>query len=54
MKNNLGSSLVVHALKNTARMIGAMELSAMFYRLEQLGNEENAEVLEKETPDASG
>jgi len=30
----------VHALKNTARMIGAQELSDMFYQCEQMGNAE--------------
>lgn len=44
-------TIEVHALKNTARMIGAMELSEKFYYLEQMGNKENTEVLEKETPD---
>lgn len=43
-------TIEVHALKNTARMIGAMQLSADFYRLEQLGNEANAEALRRETP----
>ncbi|MDD6811159.1 MAG: ATP-binding protein [Lachnospiraceae bacterium] len=45
-------TIEVHALKNTARMIGAMKLSEWCYRLEQLGNEQNKEVLEKETPGA--
>ena len=31
-------TIEVHALKNTARMIGAMELSDLFYQMEQLGN----------------
>ena len=44
-------TIEVHALKNTARMIGATELSEKFYRMEQMGNAENREVLEKETPD---
>lgn len=43
-------TIEVHALKNTARMIGAMELSADFYRLEQLGNQEDTESLLRETP----
>jgi len=43
-------TIEVHALKNTARMIGAMQLSADFYRLEQLGNKEEADTLVKETP----
>ncbi len=44
-------TIEVHALKSTARMIGAMELSEKFYRLEQLGNAEDVNTLEKETPD---
>lgn len=43
-------TIEVHALKNTARMIGAMKLSEWCYRLEQMGNAENREVLEAETP----
>lgn len=43
-------TIEVHALKNTARMIGAMELSGEFYRMEQYGNEENQEQLEALTP----
>lgn len=43
-------TIEVHALKNTARMIGAMQLSADFYRLEQLGNQEDTESLLQETP----
>ena len=31
-------------------MIGAMELSELCYKLEQLGNEEKLEMLQKETP----
>lgn len=31
-------TIEVHALKNTARMIGAKELSELFYKMEQLGN----------------
>ena len=31
----------VHALKNTTRMIGALELSGLFYELERLAKEEN-------------
>jgi len=44
-------TIEVQALKNTARMIGALELSEKFYQLEQLGNANEQEVLEKETPD---
>ena len=43
-------TIEVHALKNTARMIGAMQLSADFYRLEQLGNQEDIESMLRETP----
>ncbi|MBQ8626954.1 MAG: response regulator [Agathobacter sp.] len=43
-------TIEVHALKSTARMIGAMELSEMFYELEQLGNAEEQKVLETKTP----
>lgn len=43
-------TIEVHALKSTARMIGALELSEMFYRLEELGNAEEKNVLEQETP----
>ncbi len=42
----------VHSLKSSARLIGAMELSQLCQRLEQLGKEENRELLEKETPEA--
>ncbi|MGN1154732.1 MAG: ATP-binding protein [Agathobacter sp.] len=41
----------VHALKNTARMIGALELSEKFYHLEQLGNAGEQKTLEIETPE---
>ena len=44
-------TIEVHALKNTARMIGAMELSGLFYEMEQLGNANEQEELEKRTPD---
>jgi len=44
-------TIEVHALKSTARMIGAMELSEKFYRLEQLGNAEDTKTLALETPD---
>jgi len=44
-------TIEVHALKSTARMIGAMELSEKFYQLEQLGNEEDQKTLEIKTPD---
>ena len=44
-------TIEVHALKSTARMIGAMELSEKFYRLEELGNAQDKKALEIETPD---
>ena len=44
-------TIEVHALKSTARMIGALELSEKFYQLEQLGNAEDQDTLEKLTPD---
>ncbi|MBR2045729.1 MAG: response regulator, partial [Agathobacter sp.] len=43
-------TIEVHALKSTARMIGAMELSEKFYRLEQLGNAGDEKKLALETP----
>lgn len=43
-------TIEVHALKSTARMIGAMELSEKFYRLEQLGNAGEEDTLIAETP----
>ncbi len=42
-------TIEVHALKNTARMIGAVQLSEQFYRMEQYGNEENREALDANT-----
>ena len=39
----------VHALKNTSRMIGAAELSAEFYELEQLGHEGDVEAIKAKT-----
>ncbi len=44
-------TIEVHALKSTARMIGAMELSERFYEMEKYGNEENTEALYRETPE---
>ena len=43
-------TIEVHALKSTARMIGAMELSEKFYQLEQLGNQNDVDTLAMETP----
>ncbi len=44
-------TIEVHALKNTARMIGALELSQMFYEMEQLGNQGEIEQIEARTPE---
>lgn len=44
-------TIEVHALKNTSRMIGAMELSEQFLTLENLGNEENEEEIRKMFPE---
>lgn len=41
----------VHALKNTSRMIGAMELSQDFAAMEQFGNEGNEAEIFKQTPE---
>lgn len=43
-------TIEVHALKSTSRMIGALELSEMFYELEQLGNAGEQKTLEIKTP----
>lgn len=43
-------TIEVHALKSTARMIGASELSALAYEMEQAGNAENVELVKSETP----
>ena len=44
-------TIEVHALKSTARMVGAMQLSALAYELEQLGNENAKEQIESKTPE---
>ena len=44
-------TIEVHALKNTARMIGAMKLSEQFWQLEQLGHAGDLETIQKETPE---
>lgn len=44
-------TIEVHALKNTARMIGAMELSELFYQMEQLGNANEKEQIQERTPE---
>lgn len=43
-------TIEVHALKNTARLIGALELSEEFKELEKLGNAEDVTALEEKTP----
>lgn len=40
----------VHALKSASRMIGALPLSNLFLKMEKMGNANNIEILEKETP----
>ncbi len=44
-------TIEVHGLKNTARMIGAMELSEDFKRMEKLGNDGAVEDIKRQTPD---
>ncbi len=44
-------TIEVHALKNTARMIGAMELSGLFYEMEKLGNAQEADQIRERTPE---
>jgi signal transduction histidine kinase/CheY-like chemotaxis protein/HPt (histidine-containing phosphotransfer) domain-containing protein/HAMP domain-containing protein len=44
-------TIEVHALKSTARMIGAGELSQEFAQLEEYGKEENVAALERDIPD---
>lgn len=43
-------TIEVHALKNTARMIGATKLSELFYKMEQCGNAEDTETILRENP----
>ncbi|MCH4191917.1 MAG: ATP-binding protein [Butyrivibrio sp.] len=43
-------TIQVHALKSSARLIGALELSAEAAYLESCGNEENAAEIESRTP----
>ena len=42
-------TIQVHALKSSARIIGASELSDMAFALEQAGNEKNTELIEEKT-----
>jgi signal transduction histidine kinase/CheY-like chemotaxis protein len=43
-------TIEVHALKNTARMIGDEALSEWFHRMEDCGNAGDLETIQKETP----
>lgn len=43
-------TIEVHALKNTARMIGDAQLSEWFHRMEECGNANDYETIEQETP----
>ena len=44
-------TIEVHALKNTARMAGAGQLSDWFHRMEDCGNAGDVDTIVKETPD---
>ena len=44
-------TVVVHALKSSARLIGAMELSGMAAHLEDCGNNENEAEIAEKTPE---
>lgn len=44
-------TIEVHALKNTSRMIGAIELSERFEELEALGNANDGKALEEKVPE---
>lgn len=44
-------TIEVHALKNTARMIGASNLSEWFHRMEDCGNGQDVETITQETPE---
>ena len=43
-------TIEVHALKNTARMVGAAHLSEWFHRMEDCGNAGDIETITAETP----
>ena len=43
-------TVLVHALKSSARLIGATELSEMAAELEEFGNEEQIELIREKTP----
>ncbi|WP_029231803.1 Hpt domain-containing protein [Butyrivibrio sp. VCB2006] len=44
-------TILVHSLKTTCRMVGAMELGESFFTLEKLGKENDLEQIEKATPE---
>ena len=44
-------TIEVHALKSMARMIGALQLSELFYEMEKLGNAQEREEIIKRTPE---
>ena len=44
-------TIEVHALKNTARMAGAGQLSDWFHRMEECGNAGDVETIARETPE---
>lgn len=44
-------TIEVHALKNTARMAGAAQLSEWFHLMEECGNAGDLETITKQTPD---
>ncbi|MGN0141018.1 MAG: histidine kinase N-terminal 7TM domain-containing protein [Roseburia sp.] len=44
-------TIEVHALKNTARMIGAASLSEWFHRMEDCGNSGDVDTITRETPE---
>mgnify|MGYP002868533841 CR=1 FL=1 len=44
-------AVAVHALKSSARLVGAMELSGKAAYLEQCGNDENEAEIAKKTPE---
>ncbi len=43
-------TIEVHGMKSSSRMIGATDLSEQFYELEQLGNAENVEEIQRKLP----
>ena len=44
-----GYTIQVHALKSTARLVGALELSGLAEKLEQCGKDEDIETIEEQT-----